>query len=294
MEKRENADSSLRKLSIRLASPATQATHVDIARLHRTRGAAQRHHTAGPPIGMVSSHRRLSPRCWVSPTGVSGNSVKLDDRKSVQLTRRQTRQHQASASARGRSTSARFPGNSGHRAPRRVQVSDHAVVGCCRFTLPPRFFSVRVSTVAGSCNKSLPPCSFSFPALDLLRRRQWQGVDKGDIARRLVIGQLPQAPTDDLESQRLTRRRPSTFRQANTSSPRTGSRNRGHGGSRAPPGGRIRTDSTSTAAMFSPDRRITFFLRSTKNIEPSGSRRTMSPVWNQPSCPGFLGGLQGS
>ena len=40
--------------------------------------------------------------------------------------------------------------------------------------------------------------------------------------------------------------------------------------------------STSTAEMFSPLRRMTFFLRSTKRIMPSASRRTRSPVWNQP------------
>ena len=44
------------------------------------------------------------------------------------------------------------------------------------------------------------------------------------------------------------------------------------------------TLSTSTAEMFSPLRRITFFLRSTKKRLPSASRRTRSPVWNQPSA----------
>ena len=31
-----------------------------------------------PPVGTVSSQRGLSPKCWVSPTGVSGASEKLE------------------------------------------------------------------------------------------------------------------------------------------------------------------------------------------------------------------------
>ena len=50
--------------------------------------------------------------------------------------------------------------------------------------------------------------------------------------------------------------------------------------------------STSTAAMFSPERRMTFLRRSTKCNDPSGPRRTTSPVWNQPSCPGFGGRIR--
>ena len=42
------------------------------------------------------------------------------------------------------------------------------------------------------------------------------------------------------------------------------------------------TLSTSAAAIFSPLRRITFFRRSTKYRFCSASRRTTSPVWNQP------------
>ncbi len=38
--------------------------------------------------------------------------------------------------------------------------------------------------------------------------------------------------------------------------------------------------STSAAAMFSPERRMMFFLRSTKISMPSAVRRTTSPVWN--------------
>ncbi|KAG1239505.1 hypothetical protein G6F68_018570 [Rhizopus microsporus] len=71
--------------------------------------------------------------------------------------------------------------------------------------------------------------------------------------------------------------------QASTSSPRTAS------GTAATAtdltsGCCISTLSTSTAEMFSPLRRITFFFRSTKRSAPSSSRRTISPVWNQPSC----------
>jgi hypothetical protein len=76
-----NDDNNCRKLSIRLASPAMQATTstspactARAARLSATTPLA-------PPIGMLSSHRGLSPRCWVRPTGVSGNSVKLDTEK---------------------------------------------------------------------------------------------------------------------------------------------------------------------------------------------------------------------
>ena len=42
------------------------------------------------------------------------------------------------------------------------------------------------------------------------------------------------------------------------------------------------TASTSAAAMFSPLRRMMFFLRSTKRSMPSAAWVTTSPVWNQP------------
>ncbi len=31
-----------------------------------------------PPVGMWSSQRGLTPRCWVTPTAVSGDSEKLE------------------------------------------------------------------------------------------------------------------------------------------------------------------------------------------------------------------------
>jgi hypothetical protein len=43
-----------------------------------------------------------------------------------------------------------------------------------------------------------------------------------------------------------------------------------------------KTASTSAAAMFSPERRMMFFFRSTKISMPSAVWRTTSPVWNQP------------
>src|SRR5262249_1736446 len=43
------------------------------------------------------------------------------------------------------------------------------------------------------------------------------------------------------------------------------------------------TASTSAAAMFSPERRMMFFLRSTKCSMPSGPTHTTSPVGNPPT-----------
>ena len=69
--------------------------------------------------------------------------------------------------------------------------------------------------------------------------------------------------------------------QASTSSPRTGSGVAATADA-CTSGCWFSTLSTSTAEMFSPLRRMTFFLRSTKYRLPSSSARTMSPVWNQP------------
>ena len=105
-------------------------------------------------------------------------------------------------------------------------------------------------------------------ALDLLRRGQRQRVDEGDVARRLVVGELVE---------RMARRcSPRAARGVGRSA---GSRRHdagehlvaAHRVGRRPPrraaltaGCWFSTLSTSTAEMFSPLRRITFFLRSTK------------------------------
>ena len=70
--------------------------------------------------------------------------------------------------------------------------------------------------------------------------------------------------------------------QASTSSPRVGS---GVAATAlaATAGCVSRTLSTSSDAMFSPLRRMTFLRRSTKWKSPSALRWTTSPVWNQPS-----------
>jgi hypothetical protein len=47
----------------------------DVARL--VPRAARRITPEAPPVGMWSSQRGLRPRCWVTPTAVSGASEKL-------------------------------------------------------------------------------------------------------------------------------------------------------------------------------------------------------------------------
>ncbi len=120
--------------------------------------------------------------------------------------------------------------------------------------------------------------------LDFLRGRQRQGIDEGDIARRLEIRQPRQRVADDARGDLLGGGRWAACRstmQASTSSPRVGS---GVAATAlaATAGCVSRMLSTSTAEMFSPLRRITFLRRSTKWKSPSALQRTTSPVWNQP------------
>jgi hypothetical protein len=66
-----------RKESTWLVSAATQAT-TSASPACTARAARRRHITPeAPPVGMWSSQRGDRPRCWVTPTAVSGASEKL-------------------------------------------------------------------------------------------------------------------------------------------------------------------------------------------------------------------------
>ena len=104
--------------------------------------------------------------------------------------------------------------------------------------------------------------------------------DEGDEAGGFVVGQTVDAPGGDVAGKRSDGSAFVTM-HAKTSSPRTGS-GTGAMATAVTDGCWRRALSTSTAAMFSPERRMTFLRRSTKCNDPSGPRRTTSPVWNQP------------